>query len=232
MRFAIFVTGASRGLGRALAAAFASRLHADGAEGTFILLGRDDAGMKETATLLQAAMPGAVTIVQSMDLADLDTVESSWQAALRELQSSGQLVDAAILVNNSGSLGELKPVRELTSLASISSVVTLNVTSVIWLTSLFLRSLRAGSIVGRMGAPPPAHGSAATSHVVNVSSLCAIKAFSSQSLYCAGKAARDMLHAVVAEEEAVDGAAFPVRWPGLCGCNLSNSTSRLFQYCK
>lgn len=211
MRFAIFVTGASRGLGRALAIAFASRLHADGAEGTFVLLGRDGAGMEETATLLQAALPGVVTIVQSMDLADLDTIEGSWQAALRTLQSSGQRVDAAILVNNSGSLGELKPVRELRSLASISSVVTLNVTSVIWLTSLFLRSLRAGAIVGGLDSLPPAHGSAATSHIVNVSSLCAIKAFASQSLYCAGKAARDMLHAVVAEEEAAPGAAISVR---------------------
>jgi sepiapterin reductase len=211
MRFAVIVTGASRGLGRALAIAFASRLHADGAEGTFILLGRDGTGMENTATLLQAALPGVVTIVQSMDLADLDTVEGSWQAALRELQSSGQRVDAAILVNNSGSLGELKPVRELTSLASISSVVTLNVTSVIWLTSLFLRSLRAGAIVGGASGPPLAHSSAATSHIVNVSSLCAVKAFPSQSLYCAGKAARDMLHAVVADEEAAPDAAFPVR---------------------
>ena len=46
----------------------------------------------------------------------------------------------------------------------------------------------------------------ATSHVplvriVNISSLCAIDPFPTMSLYCAGKAARDMFHAVLAKEQ-------------------------------
>ena len=36
--------------------------------------------------------------------------------------------------------------------------------------------------------------------VVNVSSLCAVQAFESWGIYCAGKAARDMYHAVLAQE--------------------------------
>ena len=37
--------------------------------------------------------------------------------------------------------------------------------------------------------------------VVNVSSLCAVKAFPSWSVYCAGKAARDMFHSNLALEQ-------------------------------
>ncbi|KAL7499979.1 hypothetical protein ACHAWT_010920 [Skeletonema menzelii] len=46
----------------------------------------------------------------------------------------------------------------------------------------------------------------ATSHislvrVINISSLCASEPFPTMSLYCAGKAARDMFHAVLAKEQ-------------------------------
>lgn len=37
--------------------------------------------------------------------------------------------------------------------------------------------------------------------VVNISSLCALKPFPSWVLYCTGKAARDMMFRVLAEEE-------------------------------
>ena len=37
-------------------------------------------------------------------------------------------------------------------------------------------------------------------HIVNVSSLAAIKPFETWSIYCAGKAARDMYHKTLAEE--------------------------------
>ncbi len=44
---------------------------------------------------------------------------------------------------------------------------------------------------------------------MNISSLAAIKAFDSKSLYCAGKAARDMYHTTLAEELNKKYAAFP-----------------------
>ena len=40
-------------------------------------------------------------------------------------------------------------------------------------------------------------------HIVNVSSLAAIQAFESWGIYCAGKAARDMLYKVIAKELAI-----------------------------
>ena len=43
--------------------------------------------------------------------------------------------------------------------------------------------------------------------VVNVSSLCAVQAFDSWGIYCAGKAARDMYHAVLAQELTKQAAA-------------------------
>ena len=42
---------------------------------------------------------------------------------------------------------------------------------------------------------------AKTITIVNISSLAAVQAFESWSVYCAGKAARDMYHKVLAEEQ-------------------------------
>jgi sepiapterin reductase len=42
--------------------------------------------------------------------------------------------------------------------------------------------------------------------VVNVSSLSAVQAFDSKGIYCAGKAAREMYHAVLAQELANQAA--------------------------
>jgi sepiapterin reductase len=71
------------------------------------------------------------------------------------------------------------------------------VTACIWLTSLFLRWL--GGAVATPHTP--------SSAVVNVSSLAAIQPFSTMLVYCAGKAARDMLHKGVAEEASLATAA-------------------------
>lgn len=69
----------------------------------------------------------------------------------------------------------------------VSRYLALNVSGVLSLTA------------GILQAFPPAVGLRRT--VVNISSLCALKPFPSWVLYCTGKAARDMMFRVLAEEE-------------------------------
>lgn len=52
---------------------------------------------------------------------------------------------------------------------------------------------------GTLSAFPDSPGLSKT--VVNISSLCALQPFKGWALYCAGKAARDMLYQVLAAEE-------------------------------
>lgn len=93
------VTGASRGLGRAIALGLAE------AGANLIVAARDAVKLEETAQAIRAMGGKARTI--AFDLADLDAV----QAATGQLTSEGARID--ILVNN-GAIGGWGPLHEST----------------------------------------------------------------------------------------------------------------------
>lgn len=224
----MFVTGASRGFGRSIAVELARGLATQGVAPTFALLARDGSGLVETSDAVRSAAEGCAVVSQSIDLSDMGTVHREFNAAIAAVQAlndASHRFDVAILVNNAGSLGPLVPVDRLAvaggaasgSLAALKAAIDLNVTSVVWLTSLFLGELDSGRLVKPRAAAADAAVSAGPVSmmphaIINVSSLCAIKPFSTNGVYCAGKAARDMLHAVVAGERSAAAAApYPVR---------------------
>lgn len=87
-----------------------------------------------------------------------------------------------------GSLGDVsRYTRSFTSRADVDPYFSLNVSSCLCLTA------------GILQAFPQRPGVKRT--VVNISSLCALQPFCSWVLYCTGKAARDMMFRVLAEEE-------------------------------
>lgn len=103
----------------------------------------------------------------------------------------GRVFEKAIFVNNAGSLGELNRVGEFTALAAeISSTFQMNVSASCYLTSEFMRRYASSDVKAI--------------RVVNVSSKCATEPYPTWSLYCAGKAARDMFHRVLAVENMSD----------------------------
>jgi len=93
--------------------------------------------------------------------------------------------------------------RDLSGVAAVRSAIDLSVTSYVWLTSLYLKKLRGlattaatAAMASATASSAPTGGSAAAAGgngsgaasggrhaVVNVSSLCAVKAFPSQALY-------------------------------------------------
>ncbi|NXD34881.1 SPRE reductase, partial [Copsychus sechellarum] len=192
---ACVVTGASRGFGRSLARLLAPQL---GPGSALLLLARSADALGELATELRARATGSDTgsdtggdtglRVQCV-AADLGCEEGLRRAsaALRELlqdASFGRL----LLVNNAGSLGDIsKSFLDLTDLQEINTYFSFNISSALCLTSTALRAF---------GARP---GCSRT--VVNISSLCAREPFPSWALYCAAKAAREMMFGVLALEE-------------------------------
>ncbi|XP_008120216.2 sepiapterin reductase isoform X2 [Anolis carolinensis] len=87
-----------------------------------------------------------------------------------------------------GSLGDIsKSFCELTDAAEVGAYLDLNVTSALCLTAGLLQAFPARPGLRRT--------------VVNISSLAALQPFKSWSLYCTGKAARDMMFRVLAQEE-------------------------------
>ena len=106
-------------------------------------------------------------------------------SSISALYTNEEKVTHVIFINNAGSLGFLNKVETL-ELSHIQSAYNLNVTSSTYLTSQVLRKYKPHEDV--------------KIHLVNMSSLAAVQPFSNWSLYCAGKAARDMFFKVIAQE--------------------------------
>jgi 3-oxoacyl-[acyl-carrier protein] reductase len=139
MRFdgkAVLVTGASRGIGRAIAIEFAKR----GAD--VALAGRDVAALEETAGACAAARPGAVAHVFTGDVTDQPSVEAIVNEATKRfgrldcaIANAGQSVDSLLL--------RLKP-------ESIEHMLNVNLKSAFYLCGAVARPMmkqRSGSIV-------------------------------------------------------------------------------------
>jgi 3-oxoacyl-[acyl-carrier protein] reductase len=131
-----FITGASRGIGRAIAVDLAR----DGADVT--LVGRDRAALDETAELCVRARAGAKTLVITADVADQPAVEAAVEASLKELGrldfaigNAGQTLDVLLM--------RLRP-------EALDQHLAVNLKSAFYLCGAVARPMmkaRAGSIV-------------------------------------------------------------------------------------
>ncbi|KAM3874189.1 sepiapterin reductase a [Diretmus argenteus] len=174
------ITGASRGFGRAVASEI-SRLVKP--RSVLVLTARSGDDLRA----LQADLTGAGLTVQCV-VADLGMKEGVDSVVRAAKEASDDDIEHLILVNNAASLGDVSRYsKSFTNMSEVDSYLSLNVSSALCLTAGVLQAFP-----GRAGLRRT---------VVNVSSLCALQAFPSWVLYCTGKAARDMMFRVLAEEE-------------------------------
>lgn len=193
----LVITGASRGLGRAIGVAFASSSSIPSIRA--ILVARSEDDLAETSSLMREAAAQSSNEIEVScilaDLSDLDTLEQTvkemFEPPALTSPSSSSSYDRAILINNAGSLGYLGRCRDMTSLSGLQHAINFNMISSMWISSQFAQTFAAKE--------------GCKCIIVNISSLCAIEPFSTMSVYCAGKASRDMFHAVFAKEEAKSG---------------------------
>ena len=171
------LTGASRGLGRALADALA-------ASGYIVLIdARDSLALETTAAAIRARhdLPSRSVVALPGDITDPGH-RTALAAAARDLGG------ASLLVNNAGTLGAspLPPVADY-PIAELRAALEVNVVAPIALTQLLLPDLRR-----RGGA------------VLTVTSDAAVEAYAGWGGYGAAKAALEQAcHVLAAEEPAV-----------------------------
>lgn len=179
-----FITGASRGFGRSLAVTLARQFSNSGIEGIFILVSRSEDGLEETRKRIIDVCVGAKVHIMATNLGEMRTLEDSIKTALCKVESSK--VTHAFLLNNAGSVGDVsKCLKEVCQkVDAVADYFNLNLTSPFFLIAKFLHYFKDTRCT-----------------LVNVSSLMAVQSFPYFSLYCTGKAARDMMCQVLAKEE-------------------------------
>ena len=133
------------------------------------------------------------------DLGDLKSFNKSSSDLFKLASHSGsnniKAYKKIYFINNAGSIGPQEFVGTKTGpeyMNQFSETFDFNVISSCTLTSELMSIYRASRLAG--------------SHltIINVSSLAALVPYDSWSIYCAGKAAREMFHRVVASENAKD----------------------------
>ena len=175
------ITGASKGFGRSVAVALARRC-TFGEGSVLVLTGRSGNDLLETKRLIEELNKALVVQIVIADLENLESLDDFLSEALPQRKTDFVMT---LLVNNAGSLGNIvSSMKTITEVADIQKYFNLNLTSVFWLTTRFL-----------------SHFSSSKNTVVNISSLAAIQEMPFMSLYCTGKAARDMMHKCLACEE-------------------------------
>lgn len=184
----LIVSGASRGLGQAIATAFCE--HAPVARVKALLVARSQQGLAETQQRMRdIAKSNKISLEDSihvMDLANLETLDENIDTLLGELPSStSKEFDRVVLVNNAGSLGHVGPITDMNSLKDLQQNLDFNVTSTLWLSIRLVKHVMQDC---------------QSCCVVNISSLCAIEPFPTMATYCTGKAARDMFYNVWSKE--------------------------------
>ncbi|XP_045616527.1 sepiapterin reductase [Procambarus clarkii] len=180
----VVVTGASRGLGAAICEGVAGMV----AAGSRIVgVARSQQGLDTTSSNVHKANPDVkfTSVVMDLGTASKENLEK----ALDKLLIVGQdpPPTRCVIFHNAGSLGDLVYLRNLKDLDHVNSYFQMNVSSVVMLNAVVIEIMSKQPNVAL--------------EIVNISSLCAVQPFKSWGLYCAGKAARDMLFKVLADEE-------------------------------
>ncbi|XP_044030459.1 sepiapterin reductase a [Siniperca chuatsi] len=179
------ITGASRGFGRTIAREM-SRLVKPGS--VLVLVARSSDDLRALQTELAESEEGRIGLVVECVVADLGQMEGPESVVRASKDALTEDIDHIILVNNAASLGDVsRYAKSFTDMAEVDSYLSLNVSSSLCLTASVLQAF------------PQRPGLRRT--VINISSLCALQPFRSWVLYCTGKAAREMMFRVLAEEE-------------------------------
>jgi benzil reductase ((S)-benzoin forming) len=175
------ITGASRGLGRAMAEQLLAR------PGQRLLCIARHADEQLTARARDA---GAELEQWQQDLADPVAAAARLAAWLQNLDA--QSFDGVTLINNAGAVGRIRPLSQAVA-AELSQALRVGLEAPLLLSSAFLGATR---------------GWRGERKVLNISSGLGRNAMASQAAYCAAKAGMDHFsRAVALEEEALGSGA-------------------------
>ena len=192
-----FITGASRGMGRAMAAQLLA------ADRTLICISRKT----DDALAAEAEAAGATLEQWSFDLAAPQAAAERIGSWLRAQDADA--FDSVTLINNAGTIGRIGPLAEADA-ADLAQSLRIGLEAPMLLTAAFLRATASWR-----GARK----------VLNISSGLGRSAMASQAPYCAAKAGMDHFSRAVALEEALrpNGAKIVSLAPGVIDTDMQGA---------
>jgi len=183
----VIITGATRGYGQSIAEQYSKTISRPQ---EFVLMGRTVEGLEETKKLVLNNNDKANVRLYQVDLYDAVDFQKKFEAVFAE--SPVEKYNRAILIHNAGTIGKMAIESQLvTSIDDINDIqkeFLINVTSVIALNAHFIKKFKGTLSKEQL-------------IIVNISSGAAYKPADSWGIYCSTKAARKMLHEILASEE-------------------------------
>ncbi|XP_033762525.1 sepiapterin reductase-like, partial [Pecten maximus] len=154
----------------------------------FILLARNLTNLEAVKAEILENIPDLTVAVKKFDQGNLDqsTYDTLFDSVFNEYGVTADDFEQSVIVHNAGTIGDnTKYASDLSDVEAVQANFDINVSGMILLNAQFLKKF-SNSSKGRS--------------VIQVSSLVAVQPVPSFSLYCTGKAARDMFFRVMAAE--------------------------------
>ena len=151
-----------------------------------------------------------------LNLSETNAIENVFSEILRSIDSSN--LETIVLINNAGTLGMINRLERIEA-PLIELAIQLNIVAPFILNSIFLRETKNWNC---------------TKKIVNISSGAAIKPYYGWSVYCATKAAIDMMtKAIAIEQDTIEkGVKVIAIYPGVVDTamqeQIRNSDSQKF----
>lgn len=179
----LFITGASRGIGRAIAVEV-SRLVKP--ESVLVLVASSSSALEETKSLVLQVQDKLTVLTYPLDLSKLssDAYDNLFDNVLQKINILD--LEYSVIIHNAGTIGTLKKSVDLDDVELWRKYYDLNMISAVSLNSKFMNKTK--SLAKKLV-------------VVNISSLCGRAPFVNMSMYGSCKAARELFFKVLATEE-------------------------------
>lgn len=182
----VVISGGNRGLGRAIATTCAPFCK------VMVLVCRSSEGLSETENSVKALNPETkIFRFSSVDFSEPN--KEKYREIFEQCLTENEGITEAMIFHNAGNIGRQGQTmdKDCFELSEFHNYFNVNLFSAQFFNAAFLTAVRAKL---------PTLEEKKKIFVINISSLCALKPFYSWGYYCTGKAARDMMFKVMAEE--------------------------------